>query len=144
MTEPGATVDTAKAARLHRMTRAVTGLVLILGGVPVYMLLLDQPMLRRTALPFWVMAAIGLALAVSSTLVDKRWRVRVVNGISFLFIALFMYGFFVMGSVPQSPEFARLDAAPSFALADHHGATVRLDELRQTGPALLVFYRGHW
>ena len=126
------------------MLQSILGLVFILAGVPAYMMLMDQPLLRRTALPFWIMAAIGLGLAVSSILADRRTRVRVVNVFSFLFIALFMYGFFIMSRVPDSPEFARLDSAPAFALADHTGRTVTLDQVRTTGPVLLVFYRGHW
>ncbi|MEM1033316.1 MAG: hypothetical protein AAF928_09040 [Myxococcota bacterium] len=35
-------------------------------------------------------------------------------------------------------------SAPPFALRSHRDATVRLDELTGRGPAVLVFYRGHW
>ncbi|HWB74034.1 MAG TPA: hypothetical protein VG755_03745 [Nannocystaceae bacterium] len=35
-------------------------------------------------------------------------------------------------------------AAPAFALPDEHGHSVSLDQLRTQGPAVLVFYRGHW
>jgi|CXWL01.1.fsa_nt_gi thiol:disulfide interchange protein len=126
------------------MLQSILGLALILAGVPIYMLMVDHPMLRRTAMPFWIMAAIGFGLTVSSILADRRIRVRVVSGISFVFIALFMFGFFVMSRVPDSPDFARLDMAPAFALADHTGRTVKLDEARSTGPVLIVFYRGHW
>jgi peroxiredoxin len=34
--------------------------------------------------------------------------------------------------------------APAFTLTDHHGENVSLAELTRTGPAVLVFYRGHW
>lgn len=34
--------------------------------------------------------------------------------------------------------------APEFVLRDHRGATVSLAELLASGPAILVFYRGHW
>jgi len=34
--------------------------------------------------------------------------------------------------------------APDFALPDQHGKTVALPSLLATGPAVLVFYRGHW
>jgi hypothetical protein len=34
--------------------------------------------------------------------------------------------------------------APAFALPDEDGRSVSLDRLRAQGPAVLVFYRGHW
>ncbi len=36
------------------------------------------------------------------------------------------------------------DLAPSFALANTSGETVRLDDLRARGPVALTFFRGHW
>lgn len=35
-------------------------------------------------------------------------------------------------------------SAPEFSLASHDGRMVSLDELVARGPAILVFYRGHW
>jgi len=35
-------------------------------------------------------------------------------------------------------------AAPAFSLPAHDGRTVSLSELVAEGPAILVFYRGHW
>jgi peroxiredoxin len=34
--------------------------------------------------------------------------------------------------------------APDFSLAAHDGRTVTLGALVADGPAVLVFYRGHW
>lgn len=34
--------------------------------------------------------------------------------------------------------------APGFSLSAHDDRTVTLDELVARGPAILVFYRGHW
>lgn len=36
------------------------------------------------------------------------------------------------------------DVAPAFTLPSHDGRTVSLSELLARGPALVVFYRGHW
>ena len=36
------------------------------------------------------------------------------------------------------------DALPSFALANHDGATVRSEELLARGPLVMTFYRGLW
>lgn len=35
-------------------------------------------------------------------------------------------------------------AAPDFALGDHRDVTIRLRRLREVGPVVVVFYRGHW
>lgn len=34
--------------------------------------------------------------------------------------------------------------APDFSLSAHDGRTVALADLLARGPAILVFYRGHW
>ena len=36
------------------------------------------------------------------------------------------------------------DRAPAFSLPDHNAEPVNLATLREKGPAVLVFYRGHW
>lgn len=48
------------------------------------------------------------------------------------------------GLTPRSPGPAVQAPAPAFTLTDHHGENVSLAELTRTGPAVLVFYRGHW
>lgn len=42
--------------------------------------------------------------------------------------------------VPAAPE----ATAPDFSLPAHDGRTVSLGDLVAHGPAVLVFYRGHW
>ncbi|MFO0551455.1 MAG: hypothetical protein U0271_23895 [Polyangiaceae bacterium] len=34
--------------------------------------------------------------------------------------------------------------APSFSLRSHLGGDVTLEQLTAAGPAVLIFYRGHW
>lgn len=34
--------------------------------------------------------------------------------------------------------------APDFSLPDSSGSTRRLSELAESGPLVLIFYRGHW
>jgi len=36
------------------------------------------------------------------------------------------------------------DTAPEFVLADARGVNVSLNEMTRLGPAVMVFYRGHW
>lgn len=42
----------------------------------------------------------------------------------------------------QGPPAAAL--APAFSLEDHRGHAVSLAQITADGPAVLVFYRGHW
>jgi cytochrome oxidase Cu insertion factor (SCO1/SenC/PrrC family) len=44
----------------------------------------------------------------------------------------------------SAPAKAVTEQAPSFSLPDHNGQSVSLSALRERGPAILVFYRGHW
>lgn len=39
---------------------------------------------------------------------------------------------------------ATRQTAPAFELADHRGESVSLDSLLARGPAVVIFYRGHW
>lgn len=43
----------------------------------------------------------------------------------------------------QTPPIAE-PMAPEFRLPAHDGAQVTLGKLVENGPAILVFYRGHW
>ena len=36
------------------------------------------------------------------------------------------------------------EAAPDFALVDHHGQKVTLSDSKGKNPVVLVFYRGYW
>jgi cytochrome oxidase Cu insertion factor (SCO1/SenC/PrrC family) len=44
----------------------------------------------------------------------------------------------------QAPPKAVSQSAPTFTLPDHNGQPVELAKLRERGPVVLVFYRGHW
>jgi len=50
-------------------------------------------------------------------------------------------GFFVK---PEGELLPDREKAPLFALADQDGRVVSLRDALDRGPALLVFYRGHW
>ncbi len=47
---------------------------------------------------------------------------------------------------PQTAGTAEVqrDIAPGFQLSDEQGNAVSLASLTQSGPVVLVFYRGHW
>lgn len=44
----------------------------------------------------------------------------------------------------RGPALAERAKAPDFTLRSHQGARVALSELLRRGPAVIVFYRGHW
>jgi cytochrome oxidase Cu insertion factor (SCO1/SenC/PrrC family) len=45
---------------------------------------------------------------------------------------------------PQGSPKTVAERAPAFALPDHNGNQVELANLRERGPVVIVFYRGHW
>ena len=44
----------------------------------------------------------------------------------------------------RGPAPAVYAAAPAFSLPAHTGETVSLTNLTEKGPAVVIFYRGHW
>ena len=44
----------------------------------------------------------------------------------------------------RGPAVAEQARAPDFSLPSHLGNTVGLAELVRNGPAVVIFYRGHW
>ena len=44
----------------------------------------------------------------------------------------------------REPSIEVKEIAPDFTLQDHNGEDVSLDSLLVNGPAVVVFYRGHW
>jgi hypothetical protein len=52
--------------------------------------------------------------------------------------------FFAWRISTRTPQLATGVPGPDFSLADQNGRAVTLASLTQHGPAVLVFYRGHW
>ena len=51
----------------------------------------------------------------------------------------------VYGYSATAPDALRIgDRAPDFDVAGLNGIRVRLAELRDSGPVVIIFYRGHW
>ncbi len=44
----------------------------------------------------------------------------------------------------EAAPVAAQQTAPDFELPSHEGGMVGLDDLLAQGPAVIVFYRGHW
>jgi hypothetical protein len=128
---------------------AATGLALGGAGVVGYFLVALRlgawlPSVRNDAIPNWLL--IGLGLAVSAlAVVRARRRIlpALLLGLNVLLAAGFAAILYVVSVVPPASGPPIGAPAPSFALVDQSGRTVRLEDFRGA-PLLLVFYRGHW
>ncbi len=122
----------------------VVGLVLILSGIPIYMALMTNPTVRSTGWPTFLLAGIGLIVALWGATKNKTTTSRIVAGGCVLLSAFFVYGFFGLAKLPEGKTFDTLTTAPEFVLADTKGKMVKLSDAYARGPVLLVFYRGDW
>ena len=77
-----------------------------------------------------------------------RRRKRILIGVGALFAALALFAgyqyLFVWRLSTRAAPLAAGAPAPAFSLPDEQGRTVTLTSLTAQGPAVLVFYRGHW
>jgi hypothetical protein len=119
--------------------------LLAFGGPLAYTLLLDNPFLRRTGLPAWVLFVPALILALAAFR-DPRWRARIPAVAALAVAGFFTWAFYFMMVVPAPPQATWLasNVAEDFTLPDHTGQPVSLRQAHDNGPVLLVFYRGHW
>lgn len=127
-----------------RAQLAVFALLLVLAGPGLYMVLIDVPVLRSTGALAFALLAAGTALGLLVAWRDRRRWVWVLAGLDGLASLGFTVGFFGLARLPESPSAPALVSAPDFTLPDHTGAPVTLSQALDSGPVLLVFYRGHW
>lgn len=123
---------------------AVAGLLILLAGPVSYMLLLDQPMLRRSGLSVWLLMGTGIVVSVIAARGDRRIGIRIVAGVTIVLALVSVGLFFGWAALPTAETTSGLDTAPEFTLDDHTGRSVSLRDTRAAGAVLLVFYRGHW
>ena len=69
---------------------------------------------------------------------NKEQRMRKVTTLLMLFTASVA---FVGAASGEDPGLEKGEKAPSFALKDHSGKMVKLEELLKKGPVAMVFYR---
>jgi len=88
-----------------------------------------------------------IGLSVSIWAVRRRLSFWSVSGalVSTLAASLLVaYVFFLSNQLPDPTRVVRVgDMAPSFALTDHSGKTVRLEDF-EGSELVMVFYRGFW
>jgi hypothetical protein len=134
----------AKSAGRSPWPAAVGGIILAIAGPASYMMLIDVPRIRSTGAPAFVLLLLGLWLSIVGMKRGPRVSTKILAGLNFAWVALFFFGFFVMGAIPDSPKFDGLKTAPDFTLKDENNSAVSLADARSSGPVLLVFYRGFW
>lgn len=126
----------------HGTVRIVFSLVLFVLGPISWFATIDSAELRSTGATVWSCYASGLYLGGTAAWKDRRRWVRVAFAGEVLFVALSLWLFFGLARLPAAaPEPER---APDFTLAAQDGSTVTLSTVLSEGPALLVFFRGHW
>lgn len=124
---------------------ALLGLLCALAATPAYILLMDVPYMRATALPTWVCLVAGLALAAHAARADRRGWVRTIAGVNAFLLLGSLVAWFALGRLPQPSAAPAVGSAlPDFTLPDPDGVPVSIADEIAKGPVLLVFYRGFW
>jgi len=145
MTTSPAPSCAAASRRTVAKRAALIGLPVTLIGMASYMPLMDVPWIRSTALPNIVVALIGMAISVWAMARCRSWWTVPTGAASVLLGSFFMYFMFVMSVQPEAPNAPTVgDRVADFTLPNQEGRPVSLASLHANGPALLVFYRGHW
>src|SRR5262245_28915146 len=132
------------ALNKHAGLLALVGLSDVILGLVLYWALMDNAWVRSTALPSIVLIAGGLLIG-SFAIYQRRSFITISStAVSALFGGAFLFLIFGMTALPDAPNAPQVGtAAPAFANPNQLGETVALADLHKTGPALLVFYRGH-
>ena len=127
------------------LSAGLLGSTLVLVGGISYVIFMDVPWIRSTAIPNAALVLIGLLLTGLAVL-KKRTGFTVPNALlSMLFGGFFLVSVYGLTVLPQpAREWNLGEPAPDFLLTNQNGETVRLSSFRGKGPVLLVFYRGHW
>ena len=123
--------------------RALLSLVALALAPLSYLLLIDQPFLRSSALSAWLLIAAAVVLALSAARRDRRAWVRAVAVFQLAAVPFSLWAFFIASKLPATNA-ELLARAPDFTLLDQDGNPVTLSTELASGPVLLVFYRGHW
>lgn len=120
------------------------GALLVLAGPLLYGVTIDSRFLHRTGLAAFVPMILGSLVAILGAWSSrKRWPAIVASGLVTLTL-LFSVAWLVLTPLPAASAVPVAQQAPDFTLPDQDGKPVTLREVYAAGPALLVFYRGHW
>ncbi len=140
---PDTTIPTAEARRPSGLP--LLGLLLTLAAPFAYLAFVGFPFLRATGLAAFVTAGFGCFLGLVGVLRGTNRRGRILAGAAVAVTALYVAAFFGLAALPAAAvTLAVGKPVPSFIIPDQHGQSVSLEDAHADGPALLVFYRGHW
>lgn len=121
-------------------------MLLSLVALPAFVLLLDVPFLRTSGLVAYGLGLSGLIIAIAYSVRGSGWlRYVAVTVCALSLIFTFVLFNFLFREPPARSGVATLStAAPLMTLPDQDGRPLALADVVRQGPALLVFYRGHW
>ncbi len=121
------------------------GLLLTLAAPFAYWAFVGFPFLRATGLAAFVTAGLGCFVGLVGVLRGTNRRGRIFAGVGVALTTLYGVAFFWLAALPATAGTPVVGKpVPSFILPDQNGHMVSLEEAHADGPALLVFYRGHW
>ncbi len=140
---PDTAIPTAEARRPSRLP--LLGLLLTLAAPFAYWGSIGFPMLRATGLAAFVTAGLGCFLGLVGALRGTNRRGRILAGAGVAVTALYVAAFFGLAALPAAAATLAVGKpVPSFIIPDQNCQSVSLGDAHADGPALLVFYRGHW
>lgn len=129
----------------HAGLLALVGLSDVILGLVLYWALMDNAWIRSTAVPSLALIAAGLMVCVfgvyhrRSIITIASTSVATLLGAAFVFL---IFGLTALPAAQGAPNIG--ERAPEFSNLNQRGESVALADLHKGGPALLVFYRGHW
>ncbi len=144
MTQRANDAQTTSIRPIRRGWLAFIGFLLMFTGPIVYMVTQDDPYVRSTGWPAFVIMGIGAVLGTMAFTSDRRKWVTALGGLNVVLLAIFVYMFYVWAQLPPTQGFTALKHAPGFTLANQDNVDVSLNDKLAKGPVLLVFYRGFW
>ncbi len=135
--------ETAAATRpIWPLLAASLGTVI---AAPLYVMLLDVPLIRATAWPMFLAAGIGAVAGLFYARYDDRTWVRIAGSTNVVGLIGAAIWYFWLAALPApDAKAAALVSAPDFRLPDQNEQPVSLSNLYHGGPVLVVFYRGSW
>jgi hypothetical protein len=129
----------------HAGLLSIGGFVAVLIGLAVYWFLMDISWVRSTALPSLVLIAGGLAVCGFAVYQQRSITTIASTSLASLLGMLFVFLIFGLTRLPAAAAAPQVGQnAPAFSISNQLGQKVALADLHKNGPALLVFYRGHW
>ncbi|MCA9243444.1 MAG: redoxin domain-containing protein [Phycisphaerales bacterium] len=120
-------------------------LLLALAAPVAYVVLMDNPFQRSTGAATFALVAIAAVGGLVGAMRRRSVMGWIVGGAPSVLLVFAVVAFTTLAKLPPGAEAMGIGAAaPDFTLTDQTGRPVELARELQSGPMLLVFYRGHW